>query len=115
MKGAYRPAAFALLASPNPCRYIGAAWLLVWLGSTHDEFVGRYLTAGSYDAVGYAVATLTPGAQITASVTLCATSSVRCRRVRIDREYCVRRNLSTHALFVLAHLDYDTLVFQILG
>jgi hypothetical protein len=46
-------ATFALWASRNPRRYLGAAWLLVWLEFTHGVLDDIYLIARGYDAVGY--------------------------------------------------------------
>lgn len=48
-------ATFALWASRNPRRYLGAAWLLVWLEFTHGVLDDIYLIARGYDAAGYAV------------------------------------------------------------
>ncbi|MEI2691995.1 MAG: BphX family protein [Anaerolineae bacterium] len=48
-------ATFALWASRNPRRYLGAAWLLVWLEFVHGVLDDIYLIARGYDAVGYAV------------------------------------------------------------
>ncbi|MBM4460418.1 MAG: hypothetical protein FJ011_22100 [Chloroflexi bacterium] len=48
-------ATFALWASRNPRRNLGAAWLLVWLEFTHGVLDDIYLIARGYDAVGYAV------------------------------------------------------------
>jgi len=48
-------ATFALWASRNPRRYLGATWLLVWLEFTHGVLDDIYLIARGYDAVGYAV------------------------------------------------------------
>jgi hypothetical protein len=48
-------ATFALWASRNPRRYLGAAWLLVWLEFTHGVLDDIYLITRGYDAIGYAV------------------------------------------------------------
>jgi hypothetical protein len=47
-------ATFALWASRNPRRYLGAAWLLVWLEFTHGVLDDIYLITRGYDAIGYA-------------------------------------------------------------
>lgn len=48
-------ATFMLWASFNPRRYLGAAWLLVWLEFTHGVLDDIYLIARGYDAVGYSI------------------------------------------------------------
>ena len=48
-------ATFMLWASRNPRRYLGAAWLLVWLEFMHGVLDDIYLIARGYDAVGYGV------------------------------------------------------------
>lgn len=46
---------FALWASRNPARYLGAVWLLVWLELLHGVFDDIYLISRGYDTVGYTV------------------------------------------------------------
>lgn len=46
---------FALWASRNPRRYLGAVWLLVWLELLHGVFDDIYLISRGYDLVGYLV------------------------------------------------------------
>ena len=46
-------ATFMLWASRNPRRYLGAAWLLVWLELWHGVVDDIYLIARGYDALGY--------------------------------------------------------------
>lgn len=48
-------ATFALWAARNPRRYLGAAWLLVWLEFMHGVLDDLYLIVRGYDAVGYMV------------------------------------------------------------
>jgi hypothetical protein len=48
-------ATFMLWAARNPRRYLGAAWLLVWLEFMHGVLDDIYLIARGYDAVGYSV------------------------------------------------------------
>ena len=48
-------ATFMLWAARNPRRYLGAAWLLVWLELLHGVLDDIYLIWRGYDAVGYAV------------------------------------------------------------
>ena len=48
-------ATFMLWAARNPRRYLGAAWLLVWLEFMHGVLDDIYLIVRGYDAVGYAV------------------------------------------------------------
>ncbi|MCC7362123.1 MAG: BphX family protein [Anaerolineales bacterium] len=45
---------FALWASRNPRRYLGAAWLFIWLEFTHGVLDDLYLIARGYSAIGYA-------------------------------------------------------------
>lgn len=47
--------AFMLWAARNPRRYLGAAWLLVWLGLLHGVVDDIYLIARGYNAGTYAV------------------------------------------------------------
>jgi hypothetical protein len=42
-----------LWASRNPARYVGAAWLLIWLELLHGVVDDVYLMARGYDAAGY--------------------------------------------------------------
>jgi hypothetical protein len=44
---------FMLWASRNPARYVGAAWLLIWLELLHGVVDDVYLMARGYDAAGY--------------------------------------------------------------
>lgn len=46
---------FMLWASRNARRYLGAAWLLVWLEFTHGVLDDIYLIARGYDAIGYTI------------------------------------------------------------
>lgn len=48
-------ATFMLWAARNPRRYVGAAWLLVWLEFMHGVLDDIYLIVRGYDALGYAV------------------------------------------------------------
>lgn len=44
---------FMLWASRDPGRYVGAAWLLIWLDLLHGVLDDVYLIARGYDAAGY--------------------------------------------------------------
>jgi hypothetical protein len=44
---------FMLWASRDPARYVGAAWLLIWLELLHGVVDDVYLIARGYDAAGY--------------------------------------------------------------
>jgi hypothetical protein len=44
---------FMLWASRNPARYVGAAWLLIWLELLHGVVDDVYLIARGYDAASY--------------------------------------------------------------
>lgn len=46
---------FALWASRNPARYLGAVWALVWLEFAHGVLDDIYLISRGYDTVGYLV------------------------------------------------------------
>lgn len=44
---------FMLWASRNPRRYLGAAWLIVWLELLHGVVDDIYLIANGFSAAGY--------------------------------------------------------------
>ena len=46
---------FALWASRDPLKYLGAVWLIVWLELLHGVVDDVYLIANGYDAVSYIV------------------------------------------------------------
>lgn len=48
-------ATFALWASRDPLKYLGAVWLIVWLDLLHGVADDVYLIANGYDAVSYIV------------------------------------------------------------